>query len=247
MVEQSRNSNIFSFGTKRGLNGDEDDSSSGASETGRAKSTQRSSDVTDSPSRREGHFLPLPLRHLSIFRLAARHIARRLSKQSSGAQPMIREKPSLLPIEKQRQSPLQAKTKQLLTLPKDRREVVNRGRSRRGEGNHESDSSEVKYSSERDDTTHETASQDTSEESGKKGVGVKETPASVSPSRKDQGVGGVEEGDGGELFQVHIVLAEDSVPNQKLMVRILQREGWAHSGNGELVFSLPALYLCFLS
>ena len=52
-VEQSKNREIFSFGRKRGLR--QDDGASDAAKTGRAKSTKRIIDVTDSPARGEGH------------------------------------------------------------------------------------------------------------------------------------------------------------------------------------------------
>ena len=62
-----------------------------------------------------------------------------------------------------------------------------RGSSKRGEGNHDSNGNEVKDSGKRGDAAHETASK----EVGKKGVGVEEPPASASPSRRSQGVSGV--------------------------------------------------------
>ena len=68
-----------------------------------------------------------------------------------------------------------------------RREVDDRGSSKRGEGNHDSNIDEVKDSGKRGDAAHETASK----EVDKKGVGVEGPPASASPSRRSQGVSGV--------------------------------------------------------
>ena len=241
VVKQSKNRKRFSFGRKRGLR--PDGGASGAAETEGAKSTKRSDDVVDSFMREEVPPPPPLSRNLSIFRSTALRLAQGLGKTSSRAQPAAstREKPASLLIEKQQQGPPQAQGRQLRSPPKNRREVVDCGRSRRSEGNHESNSGEIEDSGKRDDVAHETASNGTPGEDGKKDIGVEGLLAQVLPSRKLQGLG-VEEDDDNEVLQVHILLAEDSLPNQKLMVRILQRVG--HTVETVSSCFLFRLYMC---
>ena len=242
VVKQSKNRKRFSFERKRGLR--PDGGASGAAETEGAKSTKRSDDVVDSFMREAAPPPPPRSRNLSIFRSTVLRLARGLDTTSSRAQPeaTTREKPASLLIEKQRQGPPQAQSRQLRSPPKNRREVVDLGKSRRSERNHESNIGEIEDSGKQDDVAHETASNGTPEEGGKKNIGVEGPPAQVLPSRKLQGLHGGEEDDDNEVLQVHILLAEDSLPNQKLMVRILQRVG--HTVETVSSCCLSRLYMC---